>query len=153
VLNARQDQHEAHVIATAGQAGRITVATSMAGRGTDIAIAERLARAGGLHVMLCQANASRRIDRQFTGRCARRGEAGSCETLLSLESAPVAAYLPAWITVWSGRAGELRPRWIGILLVRAAMWWEGRRRYRLRRQLRLQDETLDRQPMLGTPGK
>jgi len=153
VLNARQDRHEAHVIATAGQAGRITVATSMAGRGTDIAISERLARAGGLHVMLCQANASQRIDRQFTGRCARRGEPGSCETLLSLESAPVVAYLPALITGWTGRAGELRPRWVGILLARAALWWEGRRRYRLRRQLRLQDEALDRQPMLGTSGR
>ncbi|MDP2242162.1 MAG: prepilin peptidase [Burkholderiales bacterium] len=153
VLNARQDRHEAHVIATAGQAGRITVATNMAGRGTDIAIAERLARAGGLHVMLCQANASRRIDRQFTGRCARRGEAGSCETLLSLESAPVVACLPAFITGWAGRAGELRLRWVGILLARVALWWEGRRRYRLRLQLRLQDEAFDREPMMGTSSR
>lgn len=149
VLNARQDSHEAHVVATAGQPGRITVATSMAGRGTDIVISERLAQAGGLHVILCQANASRRIDRQFTGRCARRGEPGSCETLLSLESAPVVAYLPAFITRWAGRAGELRPRWVGILLARVALWCEGRRRYRLRLQLRLQDEALDRQPMMG----
>jgi len=153
VLNAQQDRHEAHVVATAGQAGRITVATSMAGRGTDIAISERLARAGGLHVMLCQANASRRIDRQFTGRCARHGEPGSCETLLSLESAPVVACLPAFITGWTGRAGELRPRWVGILLARVTLWWEGRRRYRLRLQLRLQDEALDRQPMMGASSR
>jgi preprotein translocase subunit SecA len=153
VLNARQDRHEAQVVATAGQPGRITVATSMAGRGTDITISEAVARSGGLHVMLCQANASRRIDRQFTGRCARRGEPGSCETLLSMESSPVIAYLPAVVTRWGSRFEELRPRWAGNLLVRAALWWEGRRRYRLRRQLRLQDEALERQPLLGTSGK
>ena len=106
VLNARQDQHEAHVIATAGQPGRITVATNMAGRGTDIALSEDVARNGGLHVVLCQANASRRIDRQFTGRAARRGEPGSCETLLSLESPPMLTFLPAWIT----RRTEVRRR-------------------------------------------
>ena len=153
VLNARQDRHEAQVIATAGQAGRITVATSMAGRGTDIALSENAARAGGLQVMLCQANASGRVDRQFTGRCARHGEPGSCETLLSLESAPVVAFLPAWIIRWTRLAGEIRPRWIGIALARAALWWDDRRRYRLRSQLRLQDEALERQPMLGASSR
>lgn len=143
VLNARQDQHEAHVIATAGQPGRITVATSMAGRGTDIALSESVAQNGGLHVMLCQANASRRIDRQFTGRSARRGEPGSCEVLLSLGSAPIVAYLPAWIARRTGRANEIRPRWMGILLARAALWCEGRRRYRMRRQLRLQENATE----------
>ena len=149
VLNARQDRHEAQVIAAAGQAGRITVATSMAGRGTDIALSAHTARAGGLQVMLCQANASARVDRQFTGRCARHGEPGSCVTLLSLESAPVVAFLPGWITRWTRQAGELRPRWMGILLARAALWREDGRRYRLRSRLRLQDAALERQPMLG----
>ncbi len=150
VLNARQDRHEAHVIATAGQPGRVTVATSMAGRGTDIELADDVARDGGLHVMLCQANASRRVDHQFTGRCARRAEPGSCETLLSLESAPVLAVLPAWISRWAARAEEIRPRWAGITLARAALWWEERRRRWQRAQLRLQDEALERQPMLGS---
>jgi preprotein translocase subunit SecA len=143
VLNARQDRHEAHVIATAGQPGRITVATSMAGRGTDIALSESVARTGGLHVILCQANASRRIDRQFTGRAARRGEPGSCETLLSLESPPVRAHLPAWIARWTRCADEVRPRWIGIALARVPLWLEGRRRYRMRRQLRMQEHTTE----------
>jgi preprotein translocase subunit SecA len=143
VLNARQDRHEAHVIATAGQPGRITVATSMAGRGTDIALSESVARSGGLHVMLCQANASRRIDRQFTGRAARRGEPGSCETLLSLESPPVLAHLPTWITRWTRRADEVRPRWVGIALARLPLWLEGQRRYRQRRQLRMQEHATE----------
>jgi len=150
VLNARQDRHEAHVIATAGQTGRVTVATSMAGRGTDIELSEDVARRGGLHVMLCQANASRRVDHQFTGRCARHAEPGSCETLLSLESAPILAVLPQWITRWAARAAEIRPRWAGIALARAALWWEERRRRWQRRQLRLQDEALEGQPMLGS---
>ena len=124
----------------------------MAGRGTDISISETAARNGGLHIMLCQANGSRRIDRQFTGRCARRGEPGSCETLLSLESAPVVSYLPA-AARWGSGIEEARPRWVGILPVRAALWWEGRRRYRLRRQLRLHDEALERQPFLGASSR
>jgi preprotein translocase subunit SecA len=99
--------------------------------------------------MLCQANASARVDRQFTGRCARHGEPGSCVTLLSLESAPVVAFLPGWITRWTRQAGEIRPRWLGILLARAALWREDGRRYRLRSRLRLQDAALERQPMLG----
>jgi preprotein translocase subunit SecA len=141
VLNARQDRHEAHVIATAGQPGRITVATSMAGRGTDISLSESVARNGGLHVVLCQANASRRIDRQFTGRAARRGEPGSCQTLLSLESPQILAHLPAWITRRTRRDGEVRPRWMGIALARLPLWLEGCRRYRLRRQLQMQEDT------------
>jgi preprotein translocase subunit SecA len=141
VLNARQDRHEAQVIAAAGQPGRITVATSMAGRGTDIALSEAVAQNGGLHVVLCQANASRRIDRQFTGRAARRGEPGSCETLLSLESPPILAYLPEWLTRRTRSADEVRPRWMGIALARLPLWLEGRRRYRLRRQLQMQEHT------------
>jgi preprotein translocase subunit SecA len=143
VLNARQDRHEAHVIATAGQPGRITVATSMAGRGTDIALAEEVAQNGGLHVVLCQANASRRVDRQFTGRAARRGEPGSSETLLSLESPPALARLPEWIRRTMRQAGEIRPRWMGIALARVPLWLEGRRRYRLRRQLQMQEHTTE----------
>ena len=84
LLNARHDRAEADVVAAAGAPGRITVATSMAGRGTDIALHPAVARRGGLHVILCQANPSMRIDLQFLGRCARRG-AGSCETLYVLD--------------------------------------------------------------------
>ncbi len=147
VLNARQDRHEAEVVAKAGNEGRITVATSMAGRGTDIELAEKLARGAGLHVILCQANASGRIDRQFIGRCARRGEPGSCETLLSLESAPIASRLPAWVLGLT--RGELRPRWIARLVARFPLWLEERLQRRMRRRLRNQDEALEGQPILG----
>jgi len=147
VLNARQDRHEAEVVARAGHEGRITVATSMAGRGTDIALAEKLAQGRGLHVILCQANASRRIDRQFIGRCARRGEPGSCETLLSLESEPIASRLPAWVRRLT--RDELRLRPMAWLLARFPLWLEGRLHRHTRKQLRAQDQAFERQPILG----
>jgi preprotein translocase subunit SecA len=85
VLNARQDQAESDIISAAGQPGRITVATSMAGRGTDIKLGADALRVGGLHVILCQHNISRRIDRQFLGRTARQGQPGSWQIMLALD--------------------------------------------------------------------
>ncbi len=83
VLNARFDSEEARIVAEAGQPGQVTVTTNMAGRGTDIVLAPGVAAAGGLHVLCCQHNASRRIDRQLQGRCARQGDPGSTETWLA----------------------------------------------------------------------
>lgn len=85
VLHARQDAHEAQVLAAAGAPGAITVATSMAGRGSDILLAEAAVQAGGLHVILCQLNASRRIDRQFIGRAGRQGQPGSAEHHVAMD--------------------------------------------------------------------
>lgn len=76
VLNARQDSEEAAIIAEAGQPGRITVATNMAGRGTDIRLGAGVTEAGGLHVILTEYHDSPRIDRQLIGRCARQGDPG-----------------------------------------------------------------------------
>ena len=83
VLNARQDEAENTVIAGAGQKGQVTIATSMAGRGTDIKLGVGVAELGGLHVILCQHNVSSRIDRQFLGRAARQGQPGSTENMLA----------------------------------------------------------------------
>ena len=85
VLSARQDGDEAAIVARAGEAGRITVATNMAGRGTDIAVPRAVVERGGLHVILTEYHESRRIDRQLFGRCARQGEPGSHEAIVSLE--------------------------------------------------------------------
>jgi len=85
VLNARQDEGEAAVVAEAGRAAQVTVATNMAGRGTDIKLDPGIEAAGGLHVIGTELHDSRRIDRQLFGRCARQGDRGSYELILSLD--------------------------------------------------------------------
>ncbi len=85
VLNAKQDKEEAAIVARAGEPGRITVATNMAGRGTDIKLAPGVAQAGGLHVILSERHDSGRVDRQLEGRCGRQGDPGTFVSILSLE--------------------------------------------------------------------
>ncbi|MDT8421903.1 MAG: prepilin peptidase [Desulfuromonadales bacterium] len=85
VLNARQNQQEAEIVANAGRRARVTVATNMAGRGTDIPLGKGVAELGGLHVIATCRNEARRIDRQLYGRCARQGDPGSHQSFLSLE--------------------------------------------------------------------
>jgi len=85
VLNARQDSEEAEIIAAAGQPGAVTVATSMAGRGTDIKLAPATREAGGLHVIITELHDASRIDRQLAGRSARQGDPGLVSEILSFE--------------------------------------------------------------------
>ena len=85
VLNAKFHEQEAEIIARAGQRGSVTIATNMAGRGTDIRLGEGVADAGGLHVLGTERHEARRIDRQLRGRCARQGDPGSSHFFLSLE--------------------------------------------------------------------
>ncbi|MBV1959592.1 MAG: preprotein translocase subunit SecA [Pseudomonadales bacterium] len=85
LLNARQNEEEADVISAAGQYARITIATNMAGRGTDIALDDAALKAGGLHVILTEAHTAGRIDRQLYGRCARQGAPGSVEAIMALD--------------------------------------------------------------------
>ena len=87
VLNARQDEEEAAIISVAGRSGAITVATSMAGRGTDIALSREAREAGGLHVIIAGRHDASRVDRQIAGRCARQGDPGSVELALSEDDA------------------------------------------------------------------
>jgi preprotein translocase subunit SecA len=110
ILNALQDSQEAAIIALAGQPSQVTVATNMAGRGTDIDLHPLVRRLGGLHVILSEFHESPRIDRQLYGRAGRQGDAGSCEAMVSLEdelfvqfAAPVVRML-GWL---SGNRHEL----------------------------------------------
>ena len=97
VLNALQDASEAACIARAGQAGVVTVATNMAGRGTDIQLNAAARAAGGLHVLACMRNRARRIDRQLMGRCARQGDPGSAQAMVALDDALLTSLTPAWL--------------------------------------------------------
>jgi preprotein translocase subunit SecA len=92
VLNAKNHQYEAEIVARAGQAGSVTIATNMAGRGTDIKLGRGVADAGGLHVIAGERNESGRIDRQLFGRCARQGDPGSTQAIVSLEDEFVSRY-------------------------------------------------------------
>ncbi len=85
LLNAVRHKEEARIIAEAGLHGKITIATNMAGRGTDIKLAGEVARIGGLHVIATERNESKRIDRQLFGRAARQGDPGSARGFVSLE--------------------------------------------------------------------
>lgn len=85
VLNAKQNEREAEIVAQAGKRGAITIATNMAGRGTDIKLDEGVAALGGLHVLVASRQSFRRLDRQYRGRCARQGDPGSSKFYVSFE--------------------------------------------------------------------
>ena len=85
VLNAKYREKEAEIVAQAGQPGNVTIATNMAGRGTDIVLGEGVANAGGLHIIGTERHEARRIDNQLRGRAGRQGDPGSSRFYLSLE--------------------------------------------------------------------
>ena len=85
VLNAKHHEKEAEIVANAGQYGMVTIATNMAGRGTDISLGEGVAELGGLHILGTERHESRRIDNQLRGRSGRQGDNGSSQFFLSLE--------------------------------------------------------------------
>jgi len=85
VLNAKFHQQESEIVARAGQRGGVTIATNMAGRGTDIKLGEGVRELGGLYVIGTERHESRRIDRQLRGRCSRQGDPGTTKFFLSLE--------------------------------------------------------------------
>jgi preprotein translocase subunit SecA len=103
VLNAKNHAHEAEIIADAGKKGAITVATNMAGRGTDIKLKEGVAAFGGLHVIGTTRHQSRRIDRQLRGRSARLGDPGSSKFFVSFEDSLMRLFTSPRITAFLQR--------------------------------------------------
>lgn len=96
VLNAVRLREEARIVAEAGLEGRITIATNMAGRGTDIQLGRGIPERGGLHVIATERHESRRIDRQLHGRCARQGDPGSAQNFVSADDELLRRHTPAW---------------------------------------------------------
>jgi preprotein translocase subunit SecA len=140
LLNARQDRDEAEIVARAGEPGCITVATNMAGRGTDIKLVPEVAAAGGLHVITTELNDSARIDRQLFGRCGRQGDLGSCEAILAIEEDLVASFFP----LAAARLQHLEklPLWLGKSVFAVAQWRAERAHSKSRRDLLDMDDYL-----------
>jgi preprotein translocase subunit SecA len=106
VLNAVRHKEEAQIVAQAGQPGRITVATNMAGRGTDIKLGRGVAERGGLHVLATERHESGRIDRQLYGRSARQGDPGTAGAIVCLEDELVERYSPHLTAPMKKRHGK-----------------------------------------------
>ena len=116
ILNARYHEQEAEIVKQAGAPGKVTIATNMAGRGTDILLNDAVRKAGGLHVIATEMHSSKRIDRQLVGRAARQGDPGSFQFFLSLEDELLRCREPAEIQRRSkltiaNRHGELGRSW------------------------------------------
>jgi preprotein translocase subunit SecA len=106
VLNAVYHRQEAEIVAEAGRLGNITVATNMAGRGTDIKLGRGVAKLGGLYVIAAERNESSRIDRQLFGRCARQGDPGSAQAIICLEDEFVSRYSKNLVMYMGKRSGD-----------------------------------------------
>ena len=153
VLNARQDKTEAEAIAQGGEAGRITVATNMAGRGTDIKLAPSVNERGGLHVILTEFHESARVDRQLFGRSARQGNAGSAEAVTAVGDELFLRFAWPLNRLAQRLAGQQQrqPTWLINAMVKLAQL----RAERYNRHIRLSTMKQDRrtQDMMGFAGR
>ena len=150
VLNANFDQEEATLISDAGRGGAITVATNMAGRGTDIKLDDDALKAGGLHVLLTEMHGAKRIDRQFVGRSGRQGDPGSSRIFVSLEDELMTHHAPRLgrlATSWSRTGGAREdlgsPAWAKWLFRAAQRSSEARAR-RNRASVLRQDDWIEK---------
>lgn len=132
LLNGVQDADEASIVAQAGGPDAITVATNLAGRGTDITLDASVARAGGLHVIVTQKHSLARVDRQLIGRCARCGDPGSARVFVSAEDNLAARHAP-WLSRAISRLGSNGGRPVPSLR---------RRLSRVQQQLQRRDSSL-----------
>ena len=143
VLNAKYHAQEAEIVSSAGQRGSVTIATNMAGRGTDIKLGEGISALGGLYVMGTERHTSSRIDRQLRGRCARQGDPGRTRFFISLEDELMRLYS-------QGSAGKLlessfeegqplEHRWLNPMIERAQKTVE-QHHYSVRKRLLQYDD-------------
>lgn len=148
VLNARQNRTEAEIVAQAGQPGRVTVATNMAGRGTDIRLAPGVGEAGGLFVIASERHEAGRIDRQLFGRSGRQGDPGEGQAVVSLDDELIRS-------VFGSLLDRLRnwhlPGWLGRMLFSWAQRTTERRHSAIRKRLLHSDESL--QDLLAFSGR
>ncbi len=143
VLNARQDKEEAEIISQAGQPAQITVATNMAGRGTDIRLGPGVVELGGLHVIASERHEAGRIDRQLFGRCGRQGDPGASEAFVSLDDELITVHV--WKPLrWLAEvtSSTFFGKWLGRVLFGRAQRGAQRLHARMRHNLLKMDEQL-----------
>src|SRR4051812_29191956 len=150
VLNARQNRAEAEIVAQAGQAGRVTVATNMAGRGTDIKLAPGVAEAGGLFVIASERREAGRIDRQLFGRSGRQGDPGEGQAMVSLDDELLRSVFGWLLDRLSGRRSRFPDRLVRMLFSFAQRTTERRHRG-VRKRLLYSDDSL--QDLLAFSGR
>jgi preprotein translocase subunit SecA len=143
ILNAKYPEEEAQIVAVAGDCGKVTVATNMAGRGTDIKLTDELKDAGGLHVIATEMHSSKRIDRQLIGRAARQGDPGGYQFFLSLEDELLRCLTPEKHRSVIGKAfpnrfGELSRNWLRFF--RKTQRYLEKLHYKQRRDMLKQDK-------------
>jgi preprotein translocase subunit SecA len=119
ILNAKYFEQEADIVSKAGVPGKVTVATNMAGRGTDIKLEDGLRESGGLQVIATEMHSSKRIDRQLIGRAARQGDPGGYQFFLSLEDELLRCHTPEKLRrvlkkAFPNKHGELSRTWLGF---------------------------------------
>lgn len=149
ILNAKNHAKEAEIIAEAGQPGAITVATNMAGRGTDIKLGEGVAKVGGLHVIGTTRHQSRRIDRQLRGRCARQGDPGTSKFYVSFEDELMRLFTSPKLTAFLQRfrPPEGEPISAGVLnrSIETAQKRVEQRNYSIRKHTLQYDDVMNKQ--------
>ena len=149
VLNAKQNEREAEIISQAGKRGAITIATNMAGRGTDIKLEKGVAEIGGLYVIATTRHQSRRIDRQLRGRCARQGDPGSSKFYISFEDSLLRLFASPRITgiLQKFRPPEGEPISAGMLnkSIETAQKRVEQRNYTMRKHTLEYDDVMNKQ--------
>ena len=154
VLNAKQHAHEAAVVAAAGQPGHITVATNMAGRGTDIHLPAQVAGRGGLHVLMLEPHESVRVDWQLFGRAGRQGQPGHAQAFVALDDDLLKRHLPFWLAPLRALMAR-SPAWRGALIGPLVAWCQRRaqaRAFLQRRYLQQRERELRKQLSFSSTG-
>jgi len=149
VLNAKHHEREAEIIAKAGQMGNVTIATNMAGRGTDIVLGEGVAEIGGLHVIGSERHEARRIDNQLRGRSGRQGDPGSSRFFVSLEDDLMRIFAGDWVKKILARVGMGQGQELSHPIVSRAIEKAQRRveehNFEIRKHLLEYDEVMNEQ--------
>src|SRR3984893_694923 len=144
VLNAKQHEREALIVANAGQPGAVTIATNMAGRGTDIVLGPGVADGGGLHIVGTERHESRRIDNQLRGRAGRQGDPGSSRFFLALDDDLMRIFGGVNIGRFMEEDMPIEHRWITKAIENAQRKVEGHN-YDIRKHLLEYDDVMNQQ--------